>query len=326
MRTAPLALASVLVAGCDGGKESVPLCEVEIETRLPEAGSNDAYYRGAIEWELSDPDPTATVTTDIPGSLVTSSDGTWVRWVPDAPLAPDTNYSATLAWCGGEDLLSFRTSSTGQPITDPASLVDRTYAVRLADGRVLEPPGLGEVLTDDLTTQILIGVQAMSATEVDLVGAISTEFTDPPEQNYCNANIDFPALAFDEAPYFSVGPADLTLAVAGDIIDVFDLVLTGAFTADGAAIDGLTFRGTIDTRPLAPLVDQGSGDENAICELALNFGAECTACPSDGGMFCITLEVDHIRAGVVEGLVLADVPAADCEGCLTGPPDPETCE
>lgn len=320
-----VAMVSVSV-GCDGGgKDSAPVCEVDVDRRLPENGATDAYYRGAVEWELSDPDPTATVSSAIAGELVFSSDGRWIRWVPSAPLTPETDYSATLTWCGGDDTISFRTSTTGLDLTAPDTMVGDTYAIRLADGRVLEPPGLGEVLTADLTTQILIGVQAIGGGEVDLVGAISTEFSDPPEQNYCNANIDFPALTFTDAPYFSVGPADLTLAIAGDIIDVFDLVLTGAFTPDGSAIDGVTFNGTVDTRPLAPLVDQGSGDENAICELALNFGAECVACPSDGGVFCVTLEVDHLRAEKVDGLTLADVAASDCAGCLDGPPDPDTC-
>lgn len=313
-----------LVAGCTSGKDTgEALCDIAIASRVPEAGAAH-YYRAAIEWELEDPDPTATVVTDIPGAQTTSDDGRWVRWEPTSPLTPSSPYTATLEWCGGTDTVDFSTSTTGTAVADPVALVGRTFALALGTGRAVSPPGLGEVLTDELTTQILVGVQAVSTAEIDLVGAISTEFSNPPEQNYCNANVDFAAVDWAEAPYFAVGPADVTLQVAGAVIDVFGLEVSGAFTPDGLAIDGATFRGLLDTRPLAPLMSD-TGSLDAICELAINFGTACEVCPSDGETYCIDLRVDQLVGELVDGLTLAEVPAADCPGCLEGPPDLATC-
>jgi hypothetical protein len=330
LMTRLLLLLPFALFACDGGKDaanddtsdSQPSCEIEIDSTVPASGAVDAYYRAPIEFTLSDADPTATITTDIPGSQVTSEDGKTIKWVPTDPLAPSTSYTVTLDYCHGSADLAFTTSALGTPIPDSSSLVGMTYTIDLANARIVEPAGIGSVLTSQLQQNILVGVQSVDASSIQMIGAIATDGTTT--QNYCDPTIPFPAADFSAAPYFTVGPQTTTLSVAGYNVEIQDLEITGTFAADGSYFGGGTLSGTIDTRPLAPLLDD-SGNEGAICDLAVNFGAQCQACPSDGEPYCLTLVADQITATSVSG-TLSEVDGQDCTGCESGPPAPDaTC-
>lgn len=294
-------------------------CDTTIESTIPTAGAADAYYRANIEFELSEPDATAQITTSIPGTQTVSADGLRVIWTLSEPLAPSTAYSATLDYCGGSATIDFTTSSLGTPVSDPAGLVGAPYEVALNEARIVEPPGLGSVLSSYLTEVILIGVTNVSSDSINMIGAIAG---DDGNQDYCDPTIPFPTADFIGSSYFSVGPQDTTFSVAGYDIDIEDLVLNGTFAADGSYFDGGVLSGTIDTRPLAPLLGE---DEGAICELAVNFGAACEPCPSDGQEFCLTLVADQIYAERSSAAQLVEVLGEGCPGCESGPPDPSTC-
>lgn len=295
-------------------------CTVTIDETIPVDGSVDAYYRGDIEFHLSDADTTASIDTTIPGSMEVLEDGKTIIWRISQPLDCQTFYEATLNYCGGAATIGFQTSDLGcAPSVD--TFQGNTYALNLADARIVDPPGIGSVLTTYLTTQILMGVVSDEGTDLQMLGAVALE--DSTNQDYCNPTIDFPVADFTDRPFFSIGPQDTTFEVAGYSIPIQGLNITGTFAPDGSYIGGATLAGTIDTRPLAPLLDD-SGDEGAICELAVNFGAECEPCPSDGKSFCLTLYADQIYADQVSG-ELTEVLGSDCAGCESGPPDPETC-
>lgn len=297
-----------------------PPCEVEIETTVPSSDAVDAYYRGNIEFHLSDPDPSATITTDIPGTLLISEDSETISWVPTAPLAPSTDYTVTLDYCFGSAPLSFRTSDLGTTMVTPADLPGHTYSINLGPPtRFVEPAGIGTVLASQLTQDILVGVQGFDTDgKILMIGAIGKEGVEPAAQEYCDPSIPFPAADFDASPYFQIGPETTTLSVAGYSVEIQNLEITGTFAADGSYFGGGTLSGTIDTRPLAPLLDD-SGNEGAICDLAINFGAECQPC-SDGLNFCLTLVADQITAEGVDGLSLVEVSGNNCTGCESGPP------
>ncbi|MDP2314474.1 MAG: Ig-like domain-containing protein [Pseudomonadota bacterium] len=316
----------LLLTACAGGDEKtddtgevVAGCEIEIESTIPTAGALDADWRAAIEFKLSDADPTATVSSSISGTTTLVDDGETVIFTPNEPLAPSTAYTVTLNYCRGASDLNFSTSSDGTPLTDTGILVGRTYALDLAGARILEPAGVGTVLTSYLTQDILVGVSAVSSTDITMIGAIGKEKVSPPEQDYCDPSIPFPIANFSEQPYFQIGPQTTTLAVAGYSIEIGDLEITGTFAADGSYFAGGTLSGVIDTRPLAPLLDD-SGDPAAICNLAVSFGAVCEACPADGEPYCLSLVADQIQALQVEGQTLVEVTGNDCEGCESGPP------
>ncbi len=303
-------------------------CYVAVEATSPANGSTSAYYRSDIAFTLSDPDASAVITTAVAGHQATSSDGLTVSWVLDAPMDPSTAYTATLDYCAGSVALSFTTSNLGTPMDDPASLLGRTYAVDLASARITEPPGIGSVLSGYLTTDILLGVSAVDGGSLDMLGAVARADVSPDEQDTCSPTFPFPTADFTAEPYFAVGPQTVTLSIGGYDVDISDLQITGTFASDGTYFGGGTLSGSLDTRPLSALVDD-SGDPGAICDLAINFGAECIACPSDGEPYCLTLVADEILAEQVRRLTLVDVGGTNCMDCMS-PTDTtdlsETCE
>jgi len=288
-------------------------CEVSVESTLPTTGAVDAYYRGDIEFVLSDPDATATIVTTIPGTQTVSADGLRVIWTLSEPLSPSTSYSATLQYCGGDATIDFTTSSLGTALENPDALVGNTYVLDLTAARIVEPPGIGAVLTGYLTTDILVGVTGVSATEIEMIGAIAVEDSNPPVQDVCEPTIDFPVADFSESPFFEIGPQDTTLSVAGFAITIGDLLISGTIAANGTYFDGGVLSGTIDTRPLVGLVDDSTNpDPNTICDLAVSFGAACVACPEDGEPYCLTLVADQIYAEQVDGLTLVEILEETC--------------
>jgi hypothetical protein len=292
-------------------------CEVVVDSTIPASNSMEHSYRDAIEFHLSDADPTAVASSSVAGTSTLSSDNETVYFTPSAPLEPLTSYTVTLDYCGGSVDLSFTTSAYGGDLT--TSIDNNTYALALGDARIVEPDGIGSVLSSYLTQDILVGVVSSSGGSLEMIGAIGVEGVSPPAQDYCDPTIDFPTADFSESPYFTVGPQTTTLAVAGYSISIEDLAITGTFAPDGSSFGGGTLSGTIDTRPLAPLLDD-SGDEGAICDLAVSFGAVCETCPSDGQPYCLTLVADQITAEQVSGVTLVEVAGNDCEGCESGPP------
>lgn len=297
-------------------------CDVQIDETIPVTGAIDADYRSSIEFHLSDPDPTATASSSVAGQSWRNADNDVVYFTPDAPLSPSTPYTVDLTYCGGTASISFTTSALGTSISDPeGTLKDKTYELLLSDARIVEPDGIGSVLSSYLTQAILVGVVSVD-TEIQMMGAIGVEDATPAMQDYCDPTIPFPSADFSEQPFFQIGPETTTLSVAGYNITIEDLAISGTFASDGTYFGGGELSGTIDTRPLDPLLSE-TGEEGAICDLAVSFGAACEACPSDGELFCLTLVADQIQANVVNGVTLAEVVGNDCEGCEAGPPAPD---
>lgn len=323
MRRAMWSLAATALLGCPGtDKDDTATCVIIVKSVYPADGSTDGYYRAAIDFELSNPDPTAVITTDIPGTQGTSEDGKHILWTPDAPLAPETSYSATLDFCGGSESTTFTTSVAGNALTDAEALVGNLYQMDLRTAHVTAPPGLGEVLLEQLSAILLLGVDGPVGSTLPMTGAASKE--NETTQDYCNLTVPLDDVDFSGSPDLSVRNDQFTLYAVGTAIDVFDLAIDGTFLPDGSAMAGVSFSGTIDTRPLAPYVDDGDGSEAAICELAVNFNTSCVVCPSDGQEFCLELAADRITAPLDAAATLVEVCEADVAGCEDGPVD--TCE
>ena len=296
------------------GDSATSDCTITVTT-TPSSDAVNAYYRGTIDFRLSAADSTATIETDIPGTQSLSSDGKTVIWIPSAPLAPATAYSATLHYCAGDAVLNFTTSELGTDIADSDSLVGKAFALDLLQARIVEPAGIGAVLSQFLTQDILVGVESVEGDSIQMIGAIGADAAATPTQNFCDPTIPFPVADFSEAPFFSIGPADTTLNVAGFAITIGQLNITGTIAPDGSYFGGGTLSGTIDTRPLAPLLDE-TGDPGAICNLAVSFGVTCEPC-ADGEPYCLNLVADQIVAtGITTGPVV-EVGGADCTDCLT---------
>lgn len=310
-------------AGADGGDDSgAPpddtgdgeTCGVAVEETVPADGATDADWRARLEFHLDEPDATALVVTDIPGHQEVHVDGDVIYWVPDAPLAPGTTYTATLEYCGGSPTLTFTTSSLGTPLEDGASPVGTAYALDVLDARVVEPGGIGAVFAI-YTGDLLLEVGAADGAGIALTGAPVDSDASAPAQDLCMPSADFALGDFSASPWFESGVAHLSLGLAGFHIELEEARVSGTFASDARSIGGATLSGWMDTRPLAPLID--SENEAAICEMALSFGDTCTSCPSDGEPFCLYYQLDQIDGAAVPGLALQDVAGEGCDGCDT---------
>ena len=303
-------------------------CEVEeVSPAYPEADGAEFYYRGHVEFVFDGIDEDATITvTDGAGGAVdgsTSWEENKLSFAPTAPLAPSTQYSATLSHCGGDSTIGFMTGTLGSALDANVDLTNKTYVVDLDSARFVKPAGVGGLLLGMLEQYILLGVTSVSDTEIQMLGAISKSKEDE-NQDTCDPSINFPTAAdFTTAPFFSVGPESTELSVAGISVVINDLMIAGDFASDGSYIGGAILAGLLDARDLAGvLVDNGlieDDDPNAVCELIATFGVLCEAC-TDGEDYCLSIYVDQITARESDQ-TLIQVDSCDAETCDEGCPE-----
>jgi hypothetical protein len=297
-----------LAVSCGEEKEDTqiedPGCGVGIDETVPAADATDAYYRADIEFHLDDADDSgATIAltqggTDVPGTTWLSEDNEVVYFTPDMPLAPSTAYTATLTYCTGDASINFTTSDLGTTLA--ADLLTNTYVIDLASARFVEPPGVGELIGEFVTMNVLVGVTAITTSSITMMGALSVE--GGTDQDWCTPTFDFPAADFMAAPYFSVIADEITLSVAGYDIPLKDLEVSGTFASDGSYFGGAVLGGTVDARDIVEMIDEVDTWEDA-CGLTASFGAPCVPC-DDGVEACLTLLADQIVAEQNPGQVL----------------------
>jgi len=301
-------------SACEPDTFTGPACPVTIVSgsEFPGIGATGVYHRTTVEAKLTELDETATVTlfeagSEVPGTLET--DGTHMVFTPDEPLSPSTDYDVVVDYCAGTPMWTFTTSEVGGA-TDATALPDRTFNLDVASGRFVKPEGVGPLLAEYLTS-LLIGVQTVDGTNVQMMGAVAEADTTPVAQAPCTSTIPFPTADLSDNPYFKVGPQTTVLQLAGYDIPVQDLFISGSFAPDGSYIQGAVLSGLIDTRPLVPLIDE-TGGPDAICLLAEGIGVACEPC-SDGEDLCLSLEVDSMSATHEPGLILTGIhsPVAD---------------
>lgn len=305
---------ALALVGCNKDKDGTgddtgepATCATKIsDSSYPYPGQIDFYYNADLVIVFSDADHAASdfmlmdsAGTEVTGTVAWNTDNDEATFTPDAPLAPSTAYTMVVNYCAGEAEISFSTSSLGTEV-NVSDLPGKAYQIDLATANFVEPAGIGSVIGSLLEQNILVGVTEASDTTVKMIGAISdADDSDGDgnieEQDPCNATIDFPEADF-ENPHFQVGPETTTISAAGYDITIEDLEIGGDFASDASYFGGGTLSGTVDTRPLAPLLDP-EGGESAICDLVveLEYG-ECQPCPTDGEAFCLTLVVNRITA------------------------------
>jgi hypothetical protein len=304
--------------------------EITISNTYPTSDASNFYVLDSVEFTLSAEDPAATLSLagpdgDVAGS--SSVDGTKVTFAPDEALAPSTAYTASLVYCNADidstpevetqvDI-AFQTSALGETLD--VDLVGKTYAVDLASGNFIQPPGIGSLLGGLFTNNILLNVTAAGET-LEFLGALSLESST--EQDMCAETFsDFPAADFSSSPMFSIPEADVTLNVSGFSATIYSLSVSGTFAADGSYFGGGELSGELDARQLVDIVGglmDGIESADDVCGLVAGFGVSCTECVSDGEPYCVTLEVDRMTANET-GATLMPVTAddiaanADCE-------------
>lgn len=314
-------LSALALIGCKGddktgetGEGEEETCEVQISETVPTGGDSDFYYRGTIEVYFTATDSDGEVMlmdsagTEVSGSTSWSDDGTVLYFTPDSALAPSTDYTLMISYCGGNPEVTFRTSEVGGSVEED-TLVGKAYSIDLGSARFIEPEGIGSVLGELLTQNILVGVTAVGGGTIQMVGAISAEGTTT--QDTCTPSIPFPEADFSQNPYFEIGPEDTTISVAGYTATIGDLQISGAFGPDLSYFSGGTLGGVVDTTTLDDIPDlaelagcDGTSD-SCLCDFIAGTGfATCSECPDGSGPYCLTLLADQIVATEIDGTVI----------------------
>ncbi|MBK7759445.1 MAG: hypothetical protein IPI35_24230 [Deltaproteobacteria bacterium] len=327
MRFISLTVLALTAASCSGGDKEVvdtqPPCGVEIDETIPAAGATNFYYRGEIEFYLSDADETATLSIDgVTGTSYRNEDNDVVYFKPDAPLSPSTAYTAKLTYCTGEAEVGFTTSALGTSIADTSSLIGKVYSLDLQAGRVVIPEGVGSVLEQYLDIVIFMEVASADASAIRLFGALADE-ANPSQQDYCSQTLAFPEADFSGAPFFEIGPESTNIAVAGFEVTIDDLLISGTFAGDGSYWGGGVLQGSVDTRALVPLIEEG-GEDSAVCDIVAGFGVACEVCSSDGQPFCLSIKAVDLGGEEITSTDLEEIAMSDChENCPDSAENPE---
>ena len=288
-------------------------CGISVWDDFPADGVNDAFYLTTVELWFSTVIGDETVEVSQGGAPVsgtTTIDEDRIIFTPDAPLSPNTTYDVQYTWCGGTGVLdtTWTTSATGAP-APPAGLIGNVYEVGLNNGRWLEPPGLGSLLKGLVgDVSFWVAVTYADDSEITMMAALTTNGL---AQDMCTPSIDFPVAAdFSANPFFSIQSDALDLSIQGIGLTIEDVVLSGAFTPDGSAIDGVTVMGAIDTRPLA----DPAGD--TACDQLVAIGVDCQECSDGSGPHCVSIVVDSIFAPEVPGATLVQVTQFDIDQAI----------
>jgi len=253
----------------------------------------EAYYRQAIEFELSEPDPTAVVFADFAGEQTTRDDGLVVVYTPDEPLEPLTEYTVGLDYCRGTPEIGFYTSELGLLLDEDMDLLGRTYALALDEVRFLAGDGLEEVAATLVSPTMLVSAHAVDEDGIHLRVALPSD-EDPETQDYCIRTVELPVADFVEAPFFSLTATDVSFGASSATVDLRRLDFTGTVSPDGSWMGGGTFAAVLDTRDIAQII-AGSSPET-LCAIAAGLGVPCDMCPQDGAEWCVTLDVLEVTA------------------------------
>lgn len=286
-------------------EQSTKECAATILSTSPYPQATDMYYRNAIVFSLSEKDSNASVQLfDAMGEPIEGSQQ-WrddsLVFTPSNPLLPSHPYTASIDYCGSIEPveIDFTTSWLGESLLDGHNmLVGKTFSVDLSSGNVVYPTGVGDLLKNLLQNTFLIqGIDAASSS-VDLQLALS--MANSIEQNFCVPTIDdFPALDLSGSPYFSVKDSGIFIQIGGYEMTLYDFSVSGTIAPDASLFDWIRVKGKLDLREIYPIVSDFNfefEDADAFCSLMDGFEVPCEPCPSDGAAYCLSLDIEQLRA------------------------------
>jgi hypothetical protein len=298
------------------------VCTSSLDGFFPENGATEAFYRTSIEimYGQAETNETASITvttggTAVEGSVSWSDDGMTAFFTPNAPLMPSTTYKVETSYsCDKTASAEWTTSDIGAP-PDSMSLVGKVYALDIFSGRVVEPPGVGDLITQLIgqagePINILLSPYEYDAAAMTLGmrGALGVDEGGTLVQDVCTESINFPIAAdFSENPYFEIEGTNVEIAVSDFALGIDSLKVTGAFSPNGDQIGGASAEAFVDARKITG-VDLGD-----ICSLVGIAGLSCIPC-ADGEPQCLALKIDSLVAPEVGTGGIALITTADVDG------------
>jgi hypothetical protein len=177
--------------------------------------------------------------------------------------------------------------------------MDGLYHIDLSGGRFVEPAGLGPLIQQQLSSDVLIQVSSADSTDGSLLIGYTTS-TGQLTQDLCIATSPLQLSDTTDNPYFSVEALPLPiedLFYEGSTFMEFEL--SGAFDEECADIVEMNVSGIFDFR-----------EEPDTCDILATLGLDCVACPT-GQIACVDLNVDQLEATRLDAAPLTEVTQAD---------------
>ena len=289
----------------DSGTE----CTLAVVGTNPASGEDAWLYRDPLTVTFDEPGKAATIalvdSVGNPVAFTTTWDEGSTGVSLAAPLAGSTSYTLTVTACGVVTSVDFTTSVYGLPLTiDPSLLDDRAYLFDLATAQYSQPPGIGALVALYVSAQVLIGVTAVDASTIDLLGGQGELSGGTYRQDK-----DVPTFAFvadfTQAPFFA-GSSPLVEIVVDDTYTLYDFSVDGTFAPDGESIGGARVSMMVDTTNLGEAMNlPDDEDPMAVCNFIEPLGIPCETCPGGDGLDnCIAIVAHWDAAQWVKGVVL----------------------
>ena len=279
-------------------------CSAEVTAVNPGDNADGVPADVLVVASFSDPAEEASIALSaangpVAGTTTLSEDGLSASFASDEDLDRATEYRVEVTVCDQASTSVFTT--VPEPI-DENSLVGRVYDLDLTTVTWNDPPAsMASTLIGMIdTSHILMMVDNIDSTSetIQFVGAPGWTDQQVITQYPCAAAIDFDPADFTANPYFSVGPNNFSLDVAGYQIPVENLIVDASFDTDGANLKNLRFQAHLDGSFVIP--DFGL----SICDAASLFGVSCVSCPNDSSRDCIAMDADATKAPYIENLVV----------------------
>lgn len=292
-------------------------CWTNVIEADPADGDDDVYYRATVRAELDDPDLTATLRvlaqdgSEVPGimGLELNDDSTRLTWEAVEPLIPNTTYTSEVTHVCGVEQFIWTTSEIGQVLT--TEIMGNTYALDVANGVWVAPPGAGGIFTVLLRPyRVLLRVTGESETTLDLLAGVSING----HQNECAPTVEFLGAPWSD-PYFDLYIESINLETDTFFLEIGDFALSAAFAPDAERIQG-EIAGLLDTRDLgAALGVMNPEDPNAVCNMLDDFLVFCLPC-ADGEPYCLDIEVEDVEGPKIQAPLVPVAEEAIDTGCL----------
>ncbi|MEC7242319.1 MAG: Ig-like domain-containing protein [Myxococcota bacterium] len=279
-------------------------CSAEVTAISPADTADGIPADVLIVADFSDPADEATIAVSGPsgpvgGTTALAEDGLSATFAADEDLARASEYLVEVRVCEETTTSTF---TTVPEAVDESSLLGRVYDLDLATVSWNEPSStLADLLIGQIdTSHILLMVTEINETDqtISFVGAPGWIEQQALAQYPCVEAIDFDPADFTANPYFSVGPNNFTIDLAGNQIPVENLLVEASFDADASNLKNLHIQAFLDGSFVIP--DLGF----SICDFASIVGISCSACPVDSTRDCLTLDADAEKAPFVQGLTV----------------------
>ena len=286
---------SAMKEGDTGSQSSAdaPSCEITVNRTAPVDGANDHYYLDPIVFELSAPDETAQILTDIPGDTLWSDDGRTLTFKPRDPLAPMTTYSVTLDYCYASPEIVFSTSQYGTALEASADLEGAVYMLDFTSGDYTMGDNAGELMNAVFQWPILVQLLDTDGPYLDAMAAIGEKDTQTPAQNMCARTLLVDQLSTATLPLLSGGMNDEVFGAIGGLLRFESFQFDGTIGPDALSLGGIRYEASLGVAEIADLLPDFGG-EDAVCTLASNLDMPCEPCATDEFELCLRVAAEHI--------------------------------